>query len=76
MLGWPEGHRPAHRDHQVSPWYISYTLDTVEEQVSTVVVERIAPTSDTVGGDTEQLTDVAHLLGADWRPQGSLAEGS
>ena len=55
----------THRDHQVSPWHIAYAEDTVEEQVSKVMVERIAAASDTVGGDTEGLTDVAQLLGAD-----------
>jgi hypothetical protein len=37
----------THRDHQVSPWYIAYAQDTVEEQVSKVMVERIAAASDT-----------------------------
>ena len=40
------------------------------------MVERIAAASDTVGGDTEGLTDVAQLLGADWLPTASLTEGS
>ncbi|UEJ81829.1 helicase [Brachybacterium halotolerans subsp. kimchii] len=64
----------THRDHQVSPWHIAYAQDTVEEQVSKVMVERNAAASDTVGGDTEQLADVAQLLGADWLPAGSLTE--
>ncbi|PWH07407.1 helicase [Brachybacterium endophyticum] len=64
----------THRDHQVSPWHIAFAQDTVEEQVSKVMVERIAAASDTVGGDTEGLSDVAQLLGADWLPTGSLTE--
>ncbi|MDN6330107.1 MAG: helicase [Brachybacterium sp.] len=64
----------THRDHQVSPWHIAYAQGTVEEQVSKVMVERIAAASDTVGGDTAGLTDVAQLLGADWLPAASLTE--
>lgn len=62
----------THRDQQVSPWHIAYAENTVEEQVSKVMVERIAAASDTVGGDTAGLTDVAQLLGADWLPATSL----
>jgi hypothetical protein len=65
----------THRDHQVSPWHIAYAQDTVEEQVSKVMVERIAAASDTVGGDTAGLGDIAELLGADWLPQAALTEG-
>ncbi|MDN6303006.1 MAG: helicase, partial [Brachybacterium sp.] len=64
----------THRDHQVSPWHIAYAQGTVEEQVSKVMVERIAAASDTVGGDTAGLTDVAQLLGANWLPAASLTE--
>lgn len=64
----------THRDHQVSPWHIAYAQGTVEEQVSKVMVERIAAASDTVGGDTAGLTDVAQLLGADWLPATSLTD--
>ncbi|WP_341854524.1 hypothetical protein [Brachybacterium sp. GPGPB12] len=64
----------THRDHQVSPWHIAYAEGTVEEQVSKVMVERIAAASDTVGGDTEGLTDVAQAarrgLVADGEPDG------
>ena len=66
----------THRDHQVSPWHIAYAQDTVEEQVSKVMVERIAAASDTVGGDTAGLGDVAALLGADWLPQAALTDGA
>ncbi|GAA1486561.1 helicase [Brachybacterium fresconis] len=62
----------THRDQQVSPWHIAYAQGTVEEQVSKVMVERIAAASDTVGGDTAGLTDVAQLLGADWLPSSTL----
>ncbi|EWS81357.1 helicase [Brachybacterium phenoliresistens] len=66
----------THRDHQVSPWHIAYAQGTVEEQVSKLMVERIAAASDSVGGDTAGLTDLAQLLGADWLPPESLtAEG-
>jgi hypothetical protein len=65
----------THRDHQVSPWHIAYAQDTVEEQVSKVMVERIAAASDTVGGDTAGLGDVAALLGADWLPAAAMTEG-
>ncbi|GAA4671922.1 helicase [Nocardioides nanhaiensis] len=64
----------THRDHQVSPWHVAYAEGTVEEQVGRVMVERIAAASDTVGGDTSGLTDVAALLGADWLPPTSLVE--
>ncbi|MGY5766574.1 helicase [Brachybacterium sp. DNPG3] len=65
----------THRDHQVSPWHIAYAQGTVEEQISKVMVERIAAASDTVGGDTAGLADVARLLGADWLPSAALTEG-
>ncbi|RCS65553.1 helicase [Brachybacterium sp. JB7] len=66
----------THRDQQVSPWHIAYAQGTVEEQVSKVMVERIAAASDTVGGDTAGLTDLAELLGAEWLPAASLTDGS
>ncbi|MFC0672348.1 helicase [Brachybacterium hainanense] len=62
----------THRDQQVSPWHIAYAEGTVEEQVSKLMVERIAAASDTVGGDTAGLGDVARLLGADWLPAATL----
>ncbi|MDN5894438.1 MAG: hypothetical protein L0H93_10475, partial [Nocardioides sp.] len=62
----------THRDGQVSPWQIAWAEKTVEERVGRVMVERIAAASDTVGGDTSGLADVAALLGADWLPPGSL----
>ncbi|MDO7869635.1 helicase [Nocardioides jiangxiensis] len=64
----------THRDHQVSPWHIAWAEGTVEEQVGRAMVERIAAASDTVGGDTAGLAEVAALLGADWLPATSLTE--
>ncbi|KQT89581.1 helicase [Marmoricola sp. Leaf446] len=64
----------THRDHQVSPWHVAYAEGTVEEQVGKVMVERIAAASDTVGGDTTGLADLARLLGADWLPTTTLTE--
>lgn len=64
----------THRDHQVSPWHIAWAEETVEEQVGRAMVERIAAASETVGGDTAGLADVAALLGADWLPAASLTE--
>lgn len=64
----------THRDHQVSPWHVAYAEGTVEEQVGRVMVERIAAASDTVGGDTTGLADVARMLGADWLPPATLTE--
>jgi hypothetical protein len=40
------------------------------------MVERIAAASDTVGGDTSGLADLAGLLGADWLPSTALVEGT
>jgi hypothetical protein len=62
----------THRDHQVSPWRIAYAADTVEEQVARVMVERLAVTGSTAGGDTAGLQQVAELLDADWLPATSL----
>ena len=62
----------THRDHQVSPWRIAYAADTVEEQVARVMVERLAVTGSTAGGDTAGLRQIAELLDADWLPAASL----
>jgi hypothetical protein len=64
----------THRDHQVSPWHIAYAESTVEEQVGKAMVERIAAASDTVGGDTAGLVQVAGLLGVDWLPGVALTD--
>lgn len=62
----------THRDQQVSPWQVAYAEGTVEEQVGKVMVERIAAASDSVGGDTTGLAELAQLLGADWLPPGTM----
>ncbi|KQS66814.1 helicase [Modestobacter sp. Leaf380] len=62
----------THRDHQVSPWRIAFAADTVEEQVARVMVERLAVTGSTAGGDTAGLQQIAELLDADWLPAASL----
>jgi hypothetical protein len=62
----------THRDHQVSPWRIAFAADTVEEQVARVMVERLAVTGSTAGGDTAGLQQIAELLDADWLPATSL----
>lgn len=64
----------THRDHQVSPWYIAYAEDTVEERVGQVMVERIATASDVAGGETDALQKVASLLGAAWVPSSALTD--
>jgi len=56
----------------VSPWRIAYAEETVEEQVAKVMVERLAVTGQTAGGDTAGLQQIAELLDADWLPAASL----
>jgi hypothetical protein len=62
----------THRDGKTSPWRVAYAEDTVEEQVARVMVERLAVTGSTAGGDTAGLRQVAELLDADWLPATSL----
>ncbi|WP_369140155.1 helicase [Modestobacter versicolor] len=62
----------THRDHQVSPWRVAFAADTVEEDVARVMVERLAVTGSTAGGDTAGLQQIAELLEADWLPATSL----
>ncbi len=62
----------THRDHQVSPWRVAFAQDTVEEDVARVMVERLAVTGSTAGGDTAGLQEIAELLDADWLPATSL----
>jgi hypothetical protein len=62
----------THRDHQVSPWRVAFAEDTVEEDVARVMVERLAVTGSTAGGDTAALQEIAELLDADWLPATSL----
>jgi hypothetical protein len=65
----------THRDHQVSPWRVAFAQDTVEEDVARVMVERLAVTGSTAGGDTAGLQQIAELLDADWLPATSLTGG-
>jgi hypothetical protein len=65
----------THRDHQVSPWRVAFAADTVEEDVARVMVERLAVTGSTAGGDTAGLQQIAELLDADWLPATSLTGG-
>ncbi|MGY1748559.1 DEAD/DEAH box helicase family protein [Modestobacter sp. SYSU DS0511] len=65
----------THRDHQVSPWRVAFAADTVEEDVARVMVERLAVTGSTAGGDTAGLQQIAELLDADWLPAASLTGG-
>ena len=58
----------THRDHQVSPWWVSYAEGTVEERIAQTMIERFKATSDTAGADSEALTRVAELLGVSWLP--------
>ncbi|WP_308123531.1 helicase [Modestobacter marinus] len=62
----------THRDHQASPWRVAFAQDTVEEDVARVMVERLAVTGSTAGGDTAGLQEIAELLDADWLPATSL----
>ncbi|WP_249522533.1 helicase [Modestobacter marinus] len=64
----------THRDHQVSPWRVAFAFaqETVEEDVARVMVERLAVTGSTAGGDTAGLQQIAELLDADWLPAISL----
>jgi len=62
----------THRDHQVSPWRVAFAAGTVEEDVARVMVERLAVTGSTAGGDTAGLQQIAELLEADWLPAASL----
>jgi hypothetical protein len=66
----------THRDHQVSPWRVAFAQDTVEEDVARVMVERLAVTGSTAGGDTAGLREIAELLDADWLPATSLTGGA
>jgi hypothetical protein len=62
----------THRDGHVSPWRIAYAEDTVEEQVARVMVERLAVSSATAGGDTAAVEELARLLDADWLSAAAL----
>lgn len=58
----------THRDHQVSPWWVSYAEDTVEERIAQTMIERFKGSADTAGADASALAKVAELLGVGWLP--------
>ena len=58
----------THRDHQVSPWWVSYAEGTVEEGIAQVMIERFKATADTAGADSSALGHVAEQLGVSWLP--------
>jgi hypothetical protein len=62
----------THRDHQVSPWWVSYAEGTVEESIAVTMIDRFRATADTAGADSEALTRVAELLGVSWLPPDAL----
>jgi hypothetical protein len=62
----------THRDHQVSPWWVSYAEGTVEETIAQTMIERFKATSDTAGADSDALIRVAALLGVSWLPPDAL----
>ena len=63
----------THRDHQVSPWWVSYAEGTVEESIAVTMIERFKATADTAGADSTALAAVAELLGVSWLPPEALA---
>lgn len=64
----------THRDHQRSPWTVMYLDGTVEADVSKLMIERYAASSEMIGGDTTALTKIAQLLRADWMPLDQLGD--
>lgn len=64
----------THRNHQRSDWYVTYALDTIEEHVVKLMVERYRTATDMVGGDTSTLRQIATLLGATWLPSEALSD--
>jgi hypothetical protein len=56
----------THRDHQVSPWWVSYAENTVEEGIAQIMIERFKATADTAGADASALGQVAEQLGVAW----------
>ena len=58
----------THRDHQVSPWWVSYAEGTVEERIAQTMIERFKGSADTAGADASALAGVAELLGVSWLP--------
>jgi hypothetical protein len=62
----------THRDHQVSPWWLSYAEGTVEESIAVTMIERFRATADTAGADSSALVKIAELLGVSWLPPDTL----
>ncbi len=62
----------THRDHQVSPWWVSYAEGTVEESIAVTMIERFRATGDTAGADSSALAKIAELLGVSWLPPDAL----
>jgi hypothetical protein len=62
----------THRDHQVSPWWLSYAEGTVEESIAVTMIERFRATADTAGADSSALVKIAELLGVSWLPPDAL----
>lgn len=65
----------THRDHQVSPWWVSYAEGTVEQHIAQTMIERFKGSADTAGADATALARVAELLGVSWLPADSLTAG-
>lgn len=63
----------THRDYQVCAWHLAYGVDTVEEQVAGVMLDRLRHSGDSVGADTSALHSIARLLDADWLPTDALS---
>ena len=63
----------THRDHQVSPWWVSYAEGTVEERIAKTMIERFKGSADTAGADASALEHVAELLGVSWLPGDALS---
>ena len=63
----------THRDHQVSPWWVSYAEGTVEERIAKTMIERFKGSADTAGADASALERVAELLGVSWLPGDALS---
>jgi hypothetical protein len=62
----------THRDHQVSPWWVSYAEGTVEEGIAQIMIERFKASADTAGADSSALGHVAEQLGVSWLPADAL----
>ena len=61
-----------HRDYQVGPWWVAYALETVEERITRIMVDRLLATGESVGADHAALTSIAEVLGIDWLPEAAI----